>query len=95
MKKKNKPKNASDEIEMDGELDKISFGTAQDYYNDVVAVIARYDVKKTDAELIKLMAKKVSNAMFSKLIIESLNQSSGQDFETICNETNEIQRLTK
>ena len=33
MKKKNKPKDTSAKIEMDGELEKISFGTAQDYYN--------------------------------------------------------------
>ena len=95
MKKKNKPKDAIAKIEMDGELEKISFGTAQDYYNQVVAVIARYDVVKTDTELIKLMAKKVSNTVFSKLIIESLNQASGQYFEAVCDKINEIQRLTK
>ena len=65
MMKKNKPKDASAEIEMDGELEKISFGTAQDYYNQVVAVIARYDVKKTNTELIKLMAKIVLKAILS------------------------------
>ena len=95
MKNKNKPKDASAKIEMDGELDKISFGTVQDYYNDVVAVIASYNVKKTDTELIKLMAKKVLDTMFAKLIIEYLNQSSGIDFKTICEKINEIQRLTK
>ena len=51
-------------------------------------------VKETDTELIKLMAKKVSNAMFARLIIKSLNQSLGQDLETICNKINEIQCLT-
>ncbi len=47
----------STEIELDQKLDKVKFGNAIDYYNDIIGVTARYEVTKSDTELIKIMAK--------------------------------------
>ena len=44
MKKKSKPSNATAEIALDNDLDDIKFTSAKRYYNDVIAVTARYDV---------------------------------------------------
>ena len=74
MMKRNKPNNACAEIELDAEPEKVKFSTAPDYYNEVVAVMARFDVTRLETELIRMMAKKVSSSMFVKLIIEHLQQ---------------------
>ena len=47
----------SAEIELDQELDKVKFGYAIDYYNDIIGVTARYEVTKSDTELIKIVEK--------------------------------------
>ena len=94
MMKRNKPKDACAEIELDAEL--VKFSTALDYYNEMVAVTARFDVTRSETELIRMMAKKVSSSMFAKLIIEHLTQTANHhDLETLCNEIGEIQYLTK
>ena len=47
----------SAKIEQDQELDKVKFGNAIDYYNDIIGVTAQFEVTKPDIELIKIMAK--------------------------------------
>jgi len=44
--KKNKPNDASAEMELDAALDKLQFRQAGTFYNDVVSVCARYDIQK-------------------------------------------------
>ena len=44
LKKKSKPSNATAEIGLDNDLDDIKFTSAKKYYNDVIAMTARYDV---------------------------------------------------
>ncbi len=46
MKLKNRPNEMSAEIKMEAELQNVKFKGANDYYNDVVAVTARYEVSK-------------------------------------------------
>ena len=48
---------------------------ANDYYNLVVMVMARYEVDKSDTDLIKIVAKKVNSLMYAKMVIEHLNQN--------------------
>ena len=72
MKRKNKPKDMSAEIEMEAELHKIQFRTAIDYYNDVVAVTSNYEVKKSDTDLIKIMSTKVTSAMYAAMILSHM-----------------------
>ena len=69
---------------------------AKDYYNLVVTVIARYEVTKTETELVKIMTKKANSLMYTKMVIEHLNlTATSHDLEEICQEISEVQRLTK
>ena len=87
LMKKNKPKEVSAETELGAKLEKIQFRMANDYYNLVVMVMARYEVDKSDMDLIKIMAKKVNSPMYAKMVIEHLNQTATQhDLEELCGE---------
>ena len=55
-KKANKPTDASAMIEMDVEVDRLQFKGMRDFYNNVVSVMDRYEVRKTDHEFCMLMA---------------------------------------
>ena len=55
-KKANKPSDASAIIEMDMELDQLQLKGTKDFYNDVVGVVDKFEVTKTDRELCMLMA---------------------------------------
>ena len=55
-KKANKPSDASAMIELEAELDRLQLKGARDFYNDVVRVLDKYEVTKTDQELCMLMA---------------------------------------
>ncbi len=57
LKQKCKLSDMSAKIELDQELDKVKFGNAIDYYNDIIGVTARFEVTKSDTELIKIMTK--------------------------------------
>ncbi len=94
---KNKPSDASAEIEMDAELEKIKFFNANEYYNDVVAVQARFEVTKTEMDLVKVMAKKVTNETYAKMIVDHLDAHATTpcDLEELCDKISKIQRLTK
>lgn len=93
---KNKPKDISAEIDLDTELEKVQFRNANDYYNDIVAVLARFDVTKSDTDLIKIMAKKVNSQVYASEILKHLSDTSNpDDLENMCEEIAKIQRLTK
>ena len=94
---KNKPSDASAEIEMDAELEKIKFSNVNEYYNDVVAVQARFEVTKTEMDLVKVMAKKVTNETYAKMIVDHLDAHATTpcDLEDLCDKISKIQRLTK
>ena len=68
------------EIELDQELDNVKVNNAIDYYNDIIGVTARFEVTKSDTELIKVMAKKCKNSLYANMILQHL-ASSIQDFE--------------
>jgi hypothetical protein len=55
-KKANKPSDASAMIELEIELEKLQLKGVKDFYNDVVGVLDKYEVTKTDHELNMLMA---------------------------------------
>lgn len=95
MMAKHKPKDASAEIQLDAELNAIPFKEAQTYYNDTAAVLAKYNVQKSETEVIKVMAKKVQNSTFAKTIIEHLNSADDDNLEELCNEIGAVQRLTR
>jgi hypothetical protein len=93
-KKANKPSDASAMIELEAELDKLQLKGARDFYNDVVGVLDKYEVTKTDQELCMLMARKNNDTSYARLILDEL-KSSSPDFDGLCNSVSEIQRLTK
>ena len=55
-KKANKPSDASAIIEMDMELDRLQLKGTRDFYNDMVGVMDKCEVTKTDCKLCMLMA---------------------------------------
>ena len=93
-KKANKPSDASAMIELEAELDKLQLKGARDFYNDVVGVLDKYEVTKTDHELCMLMARKNHDTSYARLILDEL-KSRSPDFDGLCNSVSEIQRLTK
>jgi hypothetical protein len=95
MKRKNKPKDTSAEIEMEAELHNVKFQGANDYYNDIVAVTSRYEVTKSDTDLIKIMSTKVQSTVFADKILMHLDHTNSDDIETLCNDIAKIQRLAR
>ena len=94
MKKKSKPSDATAEIALDNDLEDIKFTSAKKYYNDVIAVTARYDVPVSETDLIKKLVKRVDNAVYAKVIIDHLNGVT-KDLDELCTEIDAIQSLTK
>ena len=93
-KKANKPSDASAMIELEIELEKLQLKGARDFYNDVVGVLDKYEVTKTDHELIMLMAQKNHDTSYTRLILDEL-KSTSPHFDELCNSVSEIQRLTR
>ena len=92
--KKNKPNDTTAEMELDAALDKLQFRQAGTFYNDVVSVCARFDIHKSETDLIKLLAKKQLSASYAKMVLDHLKGTT-HDLDTLCTEIGEIQRLTK
>jgi hypothetical protein len=57
-KKANKPSDASAMTEMDVECDQLQLKGPRDFYNDVVGVMDKYEVEKSNQDLCMLMAWK-------------------------------------
>ena len=95
VKIKYKPEDASAVIEMDIALEKLQMkGTANDFYNDVIGIQAKFGCKKDDIGLITVMAKKVKNTTHAKSIVDHLNDlTKPNSFETLCREITAVQRL--
>ena len=90
MKKKSKSSNETAEIALDNNLDDIKFTSAKKYYNNVIAVTARYDVPVSEKDLVKKLAKRVDNAVYAKVIINHLDGAT-KDLDVLCMEISEIQ----
>jgi len=93
-KNANEPMGTSAIIKLEVKLDKLQLKGMRDFYNDVVGVLDKYKVTKTDQELCMLMAWKNNDTSYARLILDEL-KSSSPDFDGLCNSILEIQRLTK
>jgi hypothetical protein len=93
-KKANKPSDASAMIELEIELEKLQLKGERDFYNDVVGVLDKCEVTKTDHELIMLMAQKNDDTSYTQLILDEL-KSTSPNFDELCNSVSKIQRLTR
>ncbi len=71
-------------------LDKLQLKGARDFYNDVVGVLDKYEVTKTDHELCTLMAHKNQDTSYARLILDEL-KSKIPNFDGLCNSVSEIQ----
>ena len=91
MEAKFRPGDTTAELELDTALEAIRFSRADDYYNQVIKAKSQYAVTKTDADLIKLMARKVNSATYSKMILDHLGATAPSDFERICSEISGVQ----
>ena len=81
------------ELELDTALEAIRFSRADDYFNQVIKVKSQYAVNKLEAKLIKLMARKVNSATYSKMILDHLGSAIPNNFKQICSEISNVQRL--
>jgi hypothetical protein len=94
MEQKFRPSDTAAELELDSALEQVKFsGDANTYYNAIVKVRSMYAVGKSDSDLIKLMARKINSATYSKMIIDHLNAGAADDFEAICSKISTVQRL--
>ena len=93
-KKANKPSDASAMIELEVELEELQLKGTRDFYYEVVGVLDKYKVTKTDHELCMLMAHKNHDTSYARLILDKL-KSTSPDFDGLCNSVSKIQRLTK
>ena len=59
-----------------------------------MSVTAKYEIQKSERDCIKLLAKKVQNPMYAKMIIDHLEGTS-HDLEKICTDIAKIQRLAR
>ena len=92
MESKFRPSDTTAELELDTALEAIRFSRADEYYNQVIKARSQYAVTKSESDLIKLMARKVNSATYSKMILDHLGTGAA-DFERICTEISGVQRL--
>jgi predicted transport protein len=93
-KKANKPSDASAVIGLEVELDCLQLRGMRVLYNDVIKVMDKYVVMKTDRNLFMLMVQKNQEALYARLIMDEC-KSSSLDFVRLYNDMSEIQRLTR
>ena len=78
------------------ELRAIPFKMANDYYNIVVGVTARYDLQLSETSLIEYLTEKVRDTSIAKIIVDHLEQPSGShDLEALCKDISKVQRVAK
>ena len=92
METKYRPNDVSAEIELQNELNQTVFKNATDYYNSQVAIAGKYGAMLDDVEYIKIMAKKVESATYSKMILDHL-KGTNYDFEELCTDISKVQRM--
>ena len=89
-KKANKPSDASTMIKVEVELEKLQLKDTRDVYNDVVGILEKYEVTKTDRKLCMLMMCKNHETSYALLIRDEL-KSTSPNFDGLCNSVSEIQ----
>ena len=95
MERKYQPSDTTAELELDTALESLKFGggDANSYYNAVVRIMTQYSVTKSDTDLIKLMARKVTSATYTKMIIDHMVAGTANNFQELCNQISTVQRL--
>ena len=82
---KYKPEDVSTGIEMDNDLERLELkGTANDFYNLVIAIQVRYGCTKLEVRMIMAMTNNTNNSTYAKTIIDHLNYTSKPLFLRHC-----------
>ena len=92
---KYRPNDVAARIQMTNALKKLKFGDANKYYNDVVGVCAKFNVVKSETDLIEIMADAVTDSVYSQMVLRHLESSDADDLEQLCLEMSKLQRITK
>ena len=66
-----------------------SFCSTQDFYNDVIGVLDKYNVVKEDKDLCMLLGKKNSDGAHANVILDELKKAQ-LDFDQLCTDVFEI-----
>ncbi len=96
LEEKYKPSDASAKVSLMSELRAIPFKMANDYYNDVVGVTAKYDLQLSETSLIEYLTEKVRDTSIAKIIVDHLEKPSGShDLEALCKDISKVQCVAK
>ena len=96
LEEKHKPSDSSKKILLTSELRAVPLKMANDYNNDVVSVLARFNIILTETEFIEFMSVRIKNISIAKIFIDHLNKlKMNQSLETLCNEIAAVQKLLK
>jgi hypothetical protein len=96
LEEKYKPSDASAKVSLMSELRAIPFKMANDYYNNVVGVTARYDVQLNETSLIEYLTEKVRDTSIAKIIVDHLEKPIGShDLEALCKDISKVQHVAK
>ena len=95
MERNYQPSDTTAELELDTALESLKFGggDANSSYNAVVRIMIQYSATKSDSDLIKLMARKVTSATYTKMIIDHMVATTPNNFQELCNQISTVQRL--
>ena len=93
MERKYQPSDTTAELELDTALESLKFGgsDANNYYNSVVSIQTQFSVAKSDTDLIKLMARKVTSATYTKMIIDHMVATIADNFQDLCSQISTVQ----
>ena len=90
------PGDSAAELQQDNDIANIRFTAANVYYDEVINAVSQYSVPTSDTQLIKHLAKRINNSMFTKMILDELSKADvDHDFEELCSAIAKIQRLQK
>ena len=78
----------SAEIELDQEVENVKFNNAIHYYNDIIGVMAHFEVAKSDTDFDQTHSK-YKNSVYANMILRHL-VSGIQDFEAICEDRGKV-----
>ena len=65
MRLKHTPKDMTAKIKMDADLEQLVLKKAKDFHTQVLSVMAKYKIQKSESEYVELLAKKVQNPTYA------------------------------
>jgi hypothetical protein len=94
MKDRYAPNDLGSEILLEYNIESTPFKNAGDYFDSIVAACNKYGTTWTNTDHLKTMLKKTQNQQFIKIIMDHLKGSQNDNFEQVCREISEIQKLS-